>query len=223
MRVLLDDRPCEMDAGSVRDALAEAASRAEAAGRVIVEVVVDGERWGESELGSAERCASAAAEVHLVSADRVELVARTLGEAAGVLGEIDERQRTAAEALQVGDTAEGMASLGEALELWLLVQRSIDMSLQTVGIGLDEVRHDGEPIAASVRSLEDQLRGVRDALSRRDSVALADALLYELPDVIEHWRGVVDSIRRQVEARGSADGADAGGGDAAGRPPEAGR
>lgn len=220
MRVLLDDRPCDVDAGSVRDALAEAAVRAEAAGRVIVEVVVDGERWGESELGSAERCAAPADEVHLTSADRVELVSRTLGEAVEVLGEIDEKQRLAAEALQVGDTADGMAGLGEALELWLLVQRSIDMSLQTVDVGLDEVRHDGEPVAASVRSLEDQLRGVRDALSRRDSVALADALLYDLPDVIEHWRGVVGSIRRHVESRATGPDGGPAGGDPA---PESGR
>lgn len=206
MRVLIDDRPCDVTGDSVRDALTEAASRAESSGRVIVEVVVDGERWGESELGSPERCAGRADLVHLISADRSELVCRTLGEAADVLAEIDELQRTAAESVQVGDTAEGMSRLAEALELWLLVQRSISMSLQTMELDLDTVRHDGEPIGASVNALEGQLRGVRDALTRRDSVALADTLLYELPDVIEHWRGILGSVQRHVQGLGPAAG-----------------
>jgi len=200
MRVLIDDRPCDVTGDSVRDALTEAASRAESTGRVIVEVVVDGERWGESELGSPERCAGTADLVHLISADRRELVCRTLGEASDVLSEIDELQRSAAEAVQVGDTADGMTRLAEALELWLLVQRSISMSLQTMDLDLDAVRHDGEPVGDSVNALEGQLRGVRDALTSQDSVALADTLLYELPDVIEHWRGILGSVQRQVQA-----------------------
>jgi hypothetical protein len=213
MRVLIDDRPCDVTGDSVGAALAEAASRAEASGRVIVEVVVDGERWGETELSSPERSQAAADEVQLVSADRGELVCRTLGEAADVLGEIDDLQRHSAESLQVGEVSDGMTRLGEALELWLLVQRSIDMSLQTMGIDLETVKHDGERIAASVNGLEQQLRGVRDALSRHDSVALADTLLFELPEVIEHWRGVLGSVQRHVQeirpTTPDADGSDA--------------
>lgn len=206
MRVTMDDHPCGVDGDSIGSVLSRAAEKAEAAGRIIVEVHVDGVTWGEDELGSEERCGGSAELIELISADRTDLVCTALADAGAALGEIDEMQRSAAESLQVGETATGMQTLGEALELWLLVRRGIGMSLDTVGVSLSDVAHEGEPVEKSVTALEEQLRGVRDALANRDGIALADTLLYELPDVIQHWRRVLDTLQTHVRHLSAAGG-----------------
>ncbi|MFK7961243.1 MAG: hypothetical protein AB8G96_12055 [Phycisphaerales bacterium] len=201
MRVTLDDQPCQVPADSIRDALAGAAAAAEANGRIIVEVMVDGQAWSQDDLGSAERCDGVAGHLELISTDRDKLVCRTLSDVDAALLEIDGLQRAAAESLQVGETAEGMGRLGEALELWLLVERGIGMSTETAGVDLPSVIHDGEPVGRAIHRLKDQLRGIRDALAGHDHVSLADGLLYELPDVIAYWRSIVGTVRALVESR----------------------
>lgn len=198
MRVLIDESPCDATATTVQEALAVAAARAESCGRLIVEVMVDGTPWGSEELDSEECCGRAAEEIRLRSIDRRELVSTTLGDAADALSRIDEGQRAAAELLQSGDVAGGMGRLAECLHLWLMVQEAVDMSLRTMDLRLDAVEHEGRPVSECIDELQEKLRGVRDALAGRDTVALADTLLYELPAVIEWWRAVLGTVQRTV-------------------------
>ncbi|MHC4809521.1 MAG: hypothetical protein ACYTEV_04055 [Planctomycetota bacterium] len=208
MRVLIDESPCDATATTVQEALAAAAARAEACGRLIVEVMVDGTPWGSDELGSEACCGRTADEVRLTSIDRRELVSTTLGDAAEALARIDEGQRAAAESLQSGDTAGGMGRLAECLHLWLMVQEAVDMSLRAMDLRIDSVEHEGRPVSECIGELQQKLRGVRDALAGRDTVALADTLLYELPSVIEWWRAVLGTVQRTVRTSPAATGTD---------------
>jgi hypothetical protein len=200
MRLLIDETPCDAPATTVQEALAAAAARAEAGGRLIVEVMVDGTPWGSEQLASEECCGRPAEEVRLISADRRELVSTALGDAAETLSRIDEGQRAAAELLQGGDTTGGMSRLAECLHLWLLVQEAVDMSLRAMDLRIDAVEHDGRPVSECIGELQSKLRGVRDALAGRDTVTLADTLLYELPAVIEWWRAVLGTVQRTVRS-----------------------
>ena len=207
MRVLIDETPCDAPATTVQEALAAAAIRAEACGRLIVEVMVYGTPWGSYELGSEACCSRSAEEVRLRSADRRELVSTTLGDAADALARIDEGQRAAAELLQGGDTTGGMGRLAECLHLWLLVQEAVDMSLRTMDLRIDAVEHDGRPVSECIGELQGTLRGVRDALAGRDTIAVADTLLYELPAVIDWWRAVLGTVQRTVRTGPASAGA----------------
>jgi hypothetical protein len=40
---------------------------------------------------------------------------------------------------------------------------------------------------------------LRTALEQEDQIALADALLYEFPDVVREWRGILQHLRTMVE------------------------
>ena len=66
MRVLIDNSPCAVDADSVGEAVAAAASVAEKSGRMIVEVIVDGDHWTEAQITSASCASQSAEEVVLV-------------------------------------------------------------------------------------------------------------------------------------------------------------
>ena len=50
MRILLDENPCDIQANSIGEAIAAAADAAERAGRLVVEVRVDGAMFSEDDL-----------------------------------------------------------------------------------------------------------------------------------------------------------------------------
>ena len=40
---------------------------------------------------------------------------------------------------------------------------------------------------------------MRRALLERDPIGLSDTLLYELPGIVEEWRSILDTLKRQIE------------------------
>ncbi|MCH8212130.1 MAG: hypothetical protein IIB99_12260, partial [Planctomycetes bacterium] len=52
MQVLLDENVCDVVAGTVAEAIAACATLAQAQGRLIVDVHVDGTRWSEQQPDS---------------------------------------------------------------------------------------------------------------------------------------------------------------------------
>ncbi len=124
MQVLLDENVCDVVAGTVAEAIAACATLAQAQGRLIVDVHVDGTRWSEQQLESSERQATAEI-VELTTADPSQLVLQTFDDATEALTDADELQHEAAELLQSDQRTICMDKLGEALSIWLTVQQAI--------------------------------------------------------------------------------------------------
>ncbi len=199
MQVLLDENVCDVAAGTVAEAIAACATLAQAQGRLIVDVHVDGTRWSEQQLESSERQTATAEIVELTTADPSQLVLQTFDDAAEALTDADELQHEAAELLQSDQRTICMDKLGEALSIWLTVQQAIVKGSQVVGLKLDDIAVDGTPIVTSITRLNEQLQMLRTALEQEDQIALADALLYEFPDVVREWRGILHHLRTMVE------------------------
>ncbi len=199
MRIFLDDAACQdIHADSVAAAVQAAADIARQRGRTIVDVMVDGSKWSADRIDSDEaKAASGANEVRLVTADPLLLVCEAFADAADVLGEIDRLQQTAAELLQADRAGEAMERLGNALELWGSVHQAVTMGSAMASVDL-------QPLQPSVERLTIRLKAVRSALEQRDVVALADTLLYDLPEVVNEWRSLLHGLRERVRetARG---------------------
>jgi hypothetical protein len=206
MRVLMDDMPCDLDSATIARAIAAAAAHAAQRGRVVVDVFIDGRRWdGESEAGSDAEPA-AAHEIRFVSCEPGVLVAQALIDSDSALAEADELQRQAAHLIQSDDLPAALESLGEAVGLWTDVQQAIIDGAALLGLTLDDIQVRGEGIAAIIVRLNERLHTIRRALKARDPVTLADALLYDMPDVVDEWRGVLAWMRART---GSTSGSDA--------------
>ena len=199
MQVLLDENVCDVVAGTVAEAIAACATLAQAQGRLIVDVHVDGTRWSEQQLESSDRQTATAEIVELTTADPSQLVLQTFDDAAEALTDADELQHEAAELLQSDQRTICMDKLGEALSIWLTVQQAIVKGSQVVGLKLDDITVDGTPIVTSITRLNEQLKMLRTSLEQEDQIALADALLYEFPDVVREWRGILQHLRTMVE------------------------
>jgi hypothetical protein len=199
MRVILDDQPCNSAATSVAQAVADAAASVETRGRVIVEVLVDGAALTEEDLGSEELQSRDADEVAMVSADLKELVDGTLTHASEALVEADHLQRHAAERLQSDDRVAAMASLNDALSIWLAVHEAVMKSAAALDIDVDRLPVHGQSMEKRIERLNEHLRAIQSALQGDDPVALSDTLLYELPEVVNQWREVLDVMRSTLE------------------------
>ena len=200
MKVLLDDMPCEVNATTVGEALDAASAVAEQRGRLIVDVSVDGTRWTESDLSSSDRTDAAAEVVHFTSAAPRELVRQTFADAADALTDADDLQRETAQLLQADHRTVSLDKLNEAISIWLQVQEAIVKGSQLVGLDLDAVALP-RPIGESISALNQRLEAVHGALARNDVIALADTLLYEFPEVVEEWRGILDELQRLLEKK----------------------
>ena len=221
MRVLLDENPCDVGAGNVRQAITAAAALVEADGRMIVEVRVDGQTWTGEALDTIADDATAD-EVRLTSADPIQLICDTFSDAAIALTDADQLQQSAAELLQADQTQAAMEKLNEALSIWSSVQQAVSMGVELAEIDLNKRTPPSKssrqavgnsksgssafpspavPMANVVDSLNQQLRLVRQALESKDTVALADALLYQLPDVVRQWQGWLSDLQAQIRQR----------------------
>jgi len=203
MRILLDESETSLDARNIAEALSHAADEAARRGRMIVEVEVDGVRWSEEDLASADAVQRAAGELRLTSIHPAELLRETFVQAGTAVDEADAMQRESAEHLQAGKVGEAMASLSTALALWGSVQTALSRGLELkvlthAGPG-DEIDLDG-----AVAALDGQLRTVRDAVSAQDLASLGDCLLYEFPPVSARFAAMLRSLAARAEAMSSA-------------------
>jgi hypothetical protein len=198
MQILFDEVPCTLDAGTIGEAIATARDLARDRGRFIVDITVDGCRLTEADLASNQRHAEAARIIRFTSADPVEIVAHTFEDAEDALTEADELQREAAELLQSDQHTVSMDKLGEAVSIWLSVQEAVVKGTQAIGVDLNTVHVGGASFQDMIHRLNECLKTVRRGLQDRDEVTLADTLLYEFPQIVEQWRGLLRDLRARI-------------------------
>ena len=199
MRVVIDEQVTDMQPGSVAEAISEAAANAEQNGRMIVEVIVDGERWNNEQLNSPEAANTEAQEIRLESAEPRQLVAGTFADAAEALLQADDLQQQAANDIQSGQNEPAMEKLNEAISIWMSVRQAVAQGSQLVGLDLENITVEGTPVLESVEGLNEHLRQMRDALTNNDLVNVSDTLLYELPDTVRQWRSILTDLQQRVQ------------------------
>lgn len=201
MRVVLDENVCSIDAESVNQAIAAASSLVEEQGRMIVEVVIDGQRWTGEDCPVLEAALPSTQEIRLTSADPIELIDQTFSDAIALLDDADQLQRSAGELLQTGQMRAGMEPLSQALTIWTSVQQALSMGAELAEVDLDQFHsRAGQPAAAAIQELEAHLRLIQEALKSRDIVALSDTLLFELPAIVEQWRELLADLNAHIQS-----------------------
>jgi hypothetical protein len=194
MRLFFDRENRQTSARTVGAAIDEAAALARIRGRFVVDVLVDGATWTDAEIASHDHRARGADEVRVETVERAELVRGAIDEAETALADADALQQSAAEMLQRGDDA-AWQRLGEALDRWV----NVHAAARAAEEALAGAPGDGASATAGPR-LAAQLQSIRASLLARDTVGLADALLYEMPETVAAWRGVLAAMRRRTLA-----------------------
>lgn len=202
MRVFLDEQLCETAADSVAKAIASAAALAEKQGRMVVEVMVDGDCWTDEQIAAASSSDTGAEEVKLRTAVPAQLVCQVLRDAEAVLAEADYLQEKAAELIESGQQEEARERLNEALTIWVNVQQAISMSSEIMGWNLEQETGGPDSPAAIIDNLNGHLKLLRQALEANDPVGLIDSLRFDFPEVISRWRKLLSDLAERAEERG---------------------
>jgi hypothetical protein len=194
MRIYLDDQPCDWTAHCVGEALAQGAAQAEAAGRLIVHVHVDGERLDDEQLHSDAVASMSAADVRLTSVPAGDLVQQTLRDARSVLDELCQEQADAADLIEAGKTADAGDALGTVIGSWMNVQQALGMAAQVMDWDMDDAADAQHTIGQVIEQLSEQLVSLRQAIEQNDPIGVSDALRYDLSDIAQTWNTMLGTL-----------------------------
>jgi hypothetical protein len=202
MPTFLDDQPVDLSGPDLAHVLSQAQQRAQAVGRVIVEVQVNGEALVGEELQNRGGAPVAGAELRLYTAEPRELALATLEQLGPMLADARVAQAEAADLLRRDEAAEAMKRIAQAMSVWQQSQQAVQSCTTLAGVDLSERTVEGQPIRAFTEALLNQLRGLRDQLAAGDTVALADSLEYEWPEMTDRWERLILELRGWIgEAR----------------------
>jgi len=199
MAIFLDDEPTQLKGSCLAEILASATEGLAGDGRVVVEVQLDGKVLSGDELGKNKDTSLEGAEVRLTSADPRALAVSTLGQIREVLPHASELHEQAAEQFQQDNPTEALKSVAQAIEMWMQVQEAVLGSAGILGLGLDEINVDGEPMTAFTEELIGRLHGLKDLITSGDTVGMADALAYEWPPLVERWDALIGQMIQTIE------------------------
>lgn len=210
MRVLLDDVPLDIDRPTLASALETGITRAQAAGRVVTRITLDGVSLTDEQLADPSEEEIPGAEVAMTTAEPIVLVRTTLMDGRDALAQTIELQKAAAQMLHAGETKDALRAVGETLGLWQAVQQVVQQTTSMVGATPQtltlEPAAPGEapiPLSTRVEELAATLVEIRDAMREGDLTRLADALEYDLVEKAELWRTLLHSFANALSTQQS--------------------
>lgn len=202
MRVLLDDKPIEVEPVTVARAIEVARDAAVAEGRIVIEVLGDGRSVDPSVLDNPPDDSAGFAELKLVTADPGAFVSVTLSDAAGLLDEAARTQQRAVDMIFAGRDDEAMEPLQEAFRAWGVIRDVVDKSALLLSLDLRTIETGHGTGEGVISGLADRLGEIKRALTEGDTSALTDVLAYDMPEQVERWRGLLGAMERAASGKG---------------------
>lgn len=213
MRVLLDEVPLNIDRPTLACALETGLGQAKAAGRVVIEVKLDGAPLTDDQLADPSQEETPGSEVTMTTAEPIVLVRATLMDGRDALAQTIELQKAAAQMLHAGQTKDALQAVAETLGLWQAVQQVIQQATSMVGATPQTLTLEppaaGEtpiPLATRVEELATTLVEIRDSMREGDMTRLADVLEYDLVEKAELWRTLLGNFAAALTTDGQGDG-----------------
>lgn len=199
MAIFLDDKPVQLAGANLAELIASATQDLANDGRVVVEVMVDGDVLSADQMRQRKDSPLEDAQVHLVSADPAALAVSTLYQVREQLPQATTLHEQAAEFLQQDNPTEALKTLAEVIGVWMQTQEAVLGSAGVVGLGLDQVKVDDVPMSDFTDELIKQLQGLKDLIVAGDTVALADTLAYEWPPIVDRWDALIGELIKAIE------------------------
>lgn len=203
--MVLDGVPLNITQPDLGEALRAAAALAERNGRIIVDVIADGQALDEKALARAERSKAEVQELRLASADPRELVRTSLLDAEDALEQARTDQCIAAEMIHGGQVDEARESLASMLKTWQAVRDVLARGSAVLRVDLDRVDLAkasagavGGRVSDQTHQLFAQLDDLKSALAREDWSAVADTLGADMDDLVESWQAMLRTLADYV-------------------------
>ena len=153
-----------LDAARERLASADPNDPNSKAGRVVVEILLDGQKLDPDTLAARGDEDMSDHEVRLMTADPRRLAVDTLEQVRGRLADAATAQREAAKLLQQDQAQAGYERVGESVAGWLQVQQAVLHTAMLLGISLDDLKIGDVPAHTITQNSLEQLQTVKEHL-----------------------------------------------------------
>ena len=200
MPIKIDDQPVALEAGSIRSLLAAAREHLAPAGRIVVQVQLNGEQVVEDALEDDQPTDFSEADVRMYSASPADLAVGALEQAREQIAAARAQQEQAADLLQQDEPVEALGQVSDSIQAWIHAQQAVSQVAALMSLDLEQITVGDRPVSTRMRELLDRLGELKTILEANDHVALADALAYEWPEMTDRWDDALGAIVGHIEA-----------------------
>lgn len=205
MDVYLNDNKVEGEldtSGAVRDVVMRVQDRYCGEGHVVMSIHCDGAEIDPEAM--AEMLARPAGDVgrlEVHTSSKSALVHDAMAQSSATLGHTEAACRRVAELIHEGEAQEGIELLGQCLHVWQQIHEAVAKSIAMLELDADAITIRDEPLVDIIGMPKDSLLQIKQALTSKDHVLLADILQYEFSEVTDRWHAVISLLRHEAEER----------------------
>lgn len=122
----------------------------------------------------------------------------TLEEFKPLLTEVVPASEKIAIALQSGNTSEALKDVDSLLQVWAILFQSLTDSSKLLKFKLADIKTGDSNVEALTQTLTSHLQEIKEGLTNRDYVTVADILEYEIAPAAEKWLSVLDDLIEHI-------------------------
>lgn len=204
MKATLDGQELTVPSPTLAAAIDAAAQQARQAGRIIIEVALDGRPLEGDEL---ERLAddqhASADHVAITSADAASLVRVTLFDAADAMEHARDEHAACAAMIHKGQVAQAMEALAELLTTWQAVRQALIQGGAAVDRPLAGYLPDPATLGDRTDALSALLESLKQAVADDDLATVADLLEDDFTEEAQRWAQTLRTIAQAMRPAGT--------------------
>jgi|GEM_PF-1767314 len=198
MQIWIDNTQ-QTDATDLGDALEQARIHAESSGRLIVDILVDGQPATDELFEDQPEGLGSINELRFTTADTSAIIAETAQTAIESIELLKADQEAGAQQIRAGELEDAMQTLQAIMEGWLAMRDVVDQITQIAQIDISSVKVGNETGSDSVQSLSNALAEVRETLQNEDWSSLGDVIEYDLNELAGKWATLLQSLIQSVQ------------------------
>lgn len=200
MRVWIDSTELQAS-DSVSAALDLARDHSEESGRLIIDIMADGQPIDDDMLENPPSDTAGISELRLTTTDPVAFITETLHSARETIILVREDQGTAADHLRTGQLEPAVESLTAVLTGWQALRDVVDQSAILADIDLSTIKVQATTADACIARLGKTLGEIRDNLTNQDWSSLGDSIEYDLDEQAQQWDAMLEAMALCVQQR----------------------
>lgn len=199
MNIWIDDNKLS-DAQDLDAALEQARVHAESQGRLIVDILVDGQPATDALFDEDAKDLPPINELRFTTADTGSLIIDTAQTAIESIELLKADQDAGAEQIRSGDLEGAMESLRAIMEGWTAMRDIVDQITQITNTDLATLKVGDQLGSEIIDSLSNSLEEVRETLKNEDWSSLGDVIEYDLSERATKWAALLSALIQGVQS-----------------------
>jgi hypothetical protein len=198
MRVWIDSTELEQS-DNISAALDQAREHSEQSGRLIVDIMADGNPIADELLDNPPSDHDAGiSELRLTTTDPIAFLTETLHSARETLTLVREDQGTTADQLRTGELQPAVELLTSVLTGWQAVRDIVEQCAALGGVDITTLKFANTDADTCIQKLGTTLGEVRSTLTNQDWSSLGDSIEYDLDEQAEQWDAMLVALTDRI-------------------------